>query len=106
MTWDFLHKQYTSRWDTITVRSAITPLVATAHPDETLRHVADQMAALHQNALPVTTTTTTNHHTIQGIITVEHLLAARRRQLTEERHRERPLRLRPQRRPTPIQERT
>jgi CIC family chloride channel protein len=102
VSWDALHEHHTSRSDTATVGSAITPLAAIADPDETLRHVADRMAASHQNALPVIATA--NHHALQGIITVEHLLAARRRLLIEERHRERPLRLRPQRRPPPAEE--
>ncbi len=68
------------------------PVLVSADPDETLRHVADRMATESLSALPVVAPAAP--HTLEGVITVENLLAARQRLLVEERHRERPLRLR------------
>lgn len=61
------------------------------HPDEILRAAADQMAEHCVGALPVVTRDTKQ---LLGILTESDLLKARQRQLTEERHRERVLRLR------------
>jgi CIC family chloride channel protein len=65
-----------------------------AHPDEPLRGVADRMAERGVSALLVVDETAPGTQSLQGIVTVEHLLAARQHQLVQERHRERPLRLR------------
>jgi len=65
--------------------------VVTASPDETLRHVADRMAQHQLGALPVVA----RPGRVVGVVTNFELLSARRRQLEEERHRERPLQLRP-----------
>jgi CBS domain-containing protein len=61
------------------------------YPDEILRAAADQMAEHCVGALPVVTRDTKR---LLGILTEFDLLKARQRQLAEERHRERVLRLR------------
>ncbi len=66
--------------------------VTTAHPDETLRAVADRMAAQRLGVLPVVAHGRSRR--LQGMVTQFELLAARERNLEEERHRERVLRLR------------
>jgi len=64
-----------------------------AYPDETLRVVADRMAAQQVGVLPVVTRGAPD--VLQGIITQFDLLAAHQRILEEERHRERVLRITP-----------
>lgn len=61
-----------------------------AHPDETLRSVADRMADHQLGALPVV-----DHDggQVKGVVTYFELLAGRRRQLVEEHRRERRLHL-------------
>jgi CIC family chloride channel protein len=71
--------------------------VVTAYPDETLRAAADRMATHSLGALPVITRGEPPQ--LAGILTEFDLLKSRQRQLTEERHRERILRLR---RPAPV----
>jgi chloride channel protein, CIC family len=61
------------------------------YPDEILRAAADQMAEHWVGALPVVTR---DKKRLLGILTEFDLLKARQRQLAEERHRERVLRLR------------
>ncbi len=73
------------------------PLVT--YPDEILRAAADQMAEYQVGALPVVTRDTRQ---LLGVLTEFDLLKARQRQLTEERHSERVLRLR-RLRPAPVQ---
>jgi H+/Cl- antiporter ClcA len=63
-----------------------------AYPDEVLRAVAARMAATHRDELPVVDRA---DGTVLGTVTVFDLLAARRRELMEERHLERPLPLLP-----------
>ena len=65
--------------------------VVTAVPDETLRTVADRMAEHQLGALPVVSRDAPRH--VLGVVTAFDLLTARRRQLEEERARERTLRL-------------
>jgi H+/Cl- antiporter ClcA/CBS domain-containing protein len=60
------------------------------YDDEVLRTVATRMAAYHLGAMPVLERDT---GAVVGVITEFELLAGRRRQLEEERTRERPLRL-------------
>jgi H+/Cl- antiporter ClcA len=60
-----------------------------AHPDETLREVADRMASRGLAALPVVERARPEH--LRGIVVHHHLLRARDRMLQEERHRERVL---------------
>lgn len=67
---------------------------ALAHPDEPLRRVADRMAEQGVSALLVVRGDLRGMPALMGVVTVEHLLAARQRELVQERHRERPLRLR------------
>lgn len=62
-----------------------------AHPDETLRDVADRMAQRQVGVMPVVAHGRPDE--LQGIVTQFHLLAAHERTLEEERHRERVLRL-------------
>jgi chloride channel protein, CIC family len=62
-----------------------------AHPDEVLRAVATRMAAHRVDELPVVERRDPSRFV--GTVTVFDLLAARRRQLMEERERERPLQL-------------
>jgi CIC family chloride channel protein len=64
--------------------------VVVAHPDETLRAVADRMAEHCVGALPVVERG--RSYRVVGIITEFDLLKARQRQLVEERDRERVLR--------------
>jgi H+/Cl- antiporter ClcA len=66
------------------------PLVA--YDDEVLRSAAVRMAANEVGALPVVARD--DPHRVIGIVTEFELLGGRRRQLVEERHRERTLRLR------------
>jgi CIC family chloride channel protein len=63
-----------------------------AHPGETLRSVADRMADHQLGALPVVDPSRAGG--LLGVVTHFELLAGRRRQLVEERHRERRLHLR------------
>jgi CIC family chloride channel protein len=74
------------------VRSLMHADVVTAHPEETLRAVADRMAEHQLGALPVVERADPGR--VVGMVTSFGLLAARRRQLEEERQRDRPLRLR------------
>jgi H+/Cl- antiporter ClcA len=62
-----------------------------AHPDETLRDVADRMAQHQVGVMPVVAHGEPDD--LKGIVTQFHLLAAHERTLEEERHRERVLRL-------------
>jgi H+/Cl- antiporter ClcA len=65
--------------------------VVVAHPDEVLRTVASRMAEHELGAMPVVEH---NHGApVLGVVTEFELLAGRRRQLEEERKRERPFRL-------------
>jgi CBS-domain-containing membrane protein len=66
--------------------------VVTAYLDETLRSVADRMAEHRLGALPVVDRSAPGR--VLGVVTSFELLAARRRQLEEERRRDRTLRLR------------
>ncbi|HET7571538.1 MAG TPA: chloride channel protein [Gaiellaceae bacterium] len=63
-----------------------------AYPDEVLRTVATRMAEHRVDTLPVVAR---GDGEVVGTVTVFDLLAARRRQLLEDRHRERPLPLLP-----------
>lgn len=67
-----------------------TPVVA--FPNEPLRNVVNRMAEVNLRCLPVVEED--DHHRIIGIISLEHLLRARVRNLQEERARERILRIR------------
>ena len=62
-----------------------------AYPDEVLRPVASRMAAYEIGALPVVSRDDPGE--VLGVVTEYELLGGRRRQLEEERRRERPLRL-------------
>lgn len=73
------------------VRDIMRQDVLVTYPDEILRAAADQMAELCVGALPVVTRETGQ---LLGVLTEFDLLKARQRQLSEERHRERVLRLR------------
>ncbi len=66
--------------------------VVVAHPDETLREVADRMSTTGFGVLPVVERG--GQRRLQGVLTSFDLLAARERNLQEERDRERVLRLR------------
>ena len=66
--------------------------VTIAYPDETLRAVADRMAAQQLGVLPVVERGRSRR--LRGIVTQFDLLAAHERNLEEERHRERVLRIR------------
>ena len=67
--------------------------VLVAYPDEVLRSVTIRMAAHEIGAVPVVKRESPGE--VIGIVTEFELLAARRRQLAEERRRERPFRLPP-----------
>lgn len=66
--------------------------VQVAHPDEPLRAVVYRMAETGFTRLPVVDSSADRR--IVGLVSLEDLLRARTRTLTEERHRERVLRLR------------
>jgi len=70
-----------------------------AWPDETLRAAADRMAEHTLGALPVVERA--DPHRLVGVVTHFELLSGRRRNLVEERQRERALRLAPVRRGRP-----
>ncbi|MGR6969087.1 chloride channel protein [Streptomyces cynarae] len=70
----------------------------TAHPDETLRALANRMAQHDVTRLLVVTRD--EHPRVEGIVSLRHLLAARRIDLHEEHHAERVLSLRARRTPT------
>jgi CIC family chloride channel protein len=78
-----------------TARHIMRPDPRVTYPDEILRAAADRMAEHWVGALPVASRDTKR---LLGVLTEFDLLKARQRQLTEERHRERVLRLR---RPSP-----
>jgi chloride channel protein, CIC family len=84
--------------DPQTVAALLRTDVIVAYPDEVLRTVATRMADHELGALPVIERN--GSHAVLGIITEFELLSGRRRQLVEERHRERPFRLRPPRTPS------
>ena len=85
------------------VRDIMRPDVLVTYPDEILRAAADQMAEHWVGALPVVARDTRQ---LLGVLTEFDLLKARQRQLAEERHRERALRLRRLNPPSPPQART
>lgn len=87
--WSDLGAQDSEDRATIANVAHTDPIVAYA--DETLRSVADRMADHQLAALPVVD----RRHQAQllGVVTYFELLAGRRRQLVEERHRERRLHL-------------
>ena len=67
--------------------------IVVAYPDEVLRTVATRMAEFEIGALPVVERS--DPTLVVGVVTEFELLGGRRRQLEEERERERPLKLRP-----------
>jgi CBS domain-containing protein len=75
-----------------TVAGATIPATAVCFADDTLRDVANTLAAHEVSSAPVVDRT--DPHRIHGVITVEQLLHARRRDLHEEHHRERVLTVR------------
>ncbi|HZU72193.1 MAG TPA: chloride channel protein [Acidimicrobiales bacterium] len=75
--------------DDVRVVERMHTMVVGAHPDETLRSVADRMAEHQLGALPVVERGAGGR--VVGMVTNFELLAARRRQLEEERHREQAL---------------
>ncbi|MFD2415921.1 chloride channel protein [Amycolatopsis pigmentata] len=70
-----------------TVQDTITPVRVLAHPDDTLREVANKLAAGHVTGAPVVARGEPGR--VLGVITLPQLLHARRRDLYEEGHRER-----------------
>jgi chloride channel protein, CIC family len=74
----------------LTVREAMIATPSIAHPDEILRPVADRMASLELGVLPVVD----RDGRLHGLLNQFHLVRARQKLLVEERHAERPLRLR------------
>jgi CBS-domain-containing membrane protein len=75
--------------------AAVAPRVLT-HPDDTLREVANKLAAGHVTRAPVVDRG--DPGCLCGVITLPQLLHARRRDLHEEHHRERLLTARPENR--------
>jgi CBS-domain-containing membrane protein len=71
----------------------VRPAPVVAYADEVLREVASRMAAHETGALPVVERSRPDR--LVGVVTEFELLRGRRRQLEEERLRERPLRLPP-----------
>ncbi|WP_083870532.1 CBS domain-containing protein [Nocardia aobensis] len=78
-----------------TVGAATLDIRTSVHPDNTLREVANALAMAHVTAAPVVARDDPNR--LCGIITLEQLLHARRRDLHEEHHRERLLVVREER---------
>lgn len=78
-----------------TVGAATLDIRTSVHPDTTLREVANALAMAHVTAAPVVARDDPNR--LCGIITLEQLLHARRRDLHEEHHRERLLVVREER---------
>lgn len=74
----------------LAARHIMRPDALVTYPDEILRAAADQMVEHWVGALPVVTR---DEQRLLGILTEFDLLKARQRQLQEERHRERVLRL-------------
>ncbi|MGA4786897.1 chloride channel protein [Nocardia sp. AB354] len=70
-----------------TVAAATLSIRTSVHPDNTLREVANALALAHVTAAPVVARDDPNR--LCGIVTLEQLLHARRRDLHEEHHRER-----------------
>jgi H+/Cl- antiporter ClcA len=91
--WVDVLEQVASGDPSATVDDIMIRDLVVAHPDETLRDVADRMAARQVGVLPVVGRGPRG--ALQGIITQYDLLAAHQRILEEERHRERVLRLTP-----------
>jgi CIC family chloride channel protein len=85
----------------LAVRHIMRPDALVTYPDEILRAAADQMAEHWVGALPVVTR---HERRLLGILTEFDLFKARQRQLEEERHRERVLRLRRAGTPSPLTE--
>jgi CBS domain-containing protein len=81
-----------SETDEPTVADLMRPDMTLAYDDETLRTAADRMAAAHVRMLPVVDRDEPTR--MVGLISQFDLLRARDRLLTEERHRERVLRVR------------
>ena len=75
-------------------------LIATTHPDQILRVVAEQMAVHHLTEIPVVDRATRTH--IVGAISLQQLLEARRRDHHEARERERVLRIPVRSAPPPL----
>jgi len=75
------------------VGDLMTPLVAVAYPDQTLRQVADAMAAHDVGVMPVVSRD--EGRRLVGLISLFDLLKGRHKLLEEERRAERVLRLRP-----------
>ncbi|MET8852810.1 chloride channel protein [Amycolatopsis sp. NPDC004625] len=71
------------------VADATNPALATCHPDDTLREIANKLAAGHVTQAVVVDRA--GPHRVRGVISVAQLLHARRRDLHEEHHRERVL---------------
>ncbi len=84
------------------IRDLMHPVVAVAYPDETLRSLADRMAARRVGMLPIVERRPESAQEsgaapapiLRGLVTQFDLLRARDRLLDEERHRERVLRIR------------
>ncbi len=79
--------------DDVPVEAVMERRVVVAYADEVLRTVASRMAELELGAMPVVDRD--DPVSVIGVVTEFELLAGRRRQLEEERRRERPLRLTP-----------
>jgi H+/Cl- antiporter ClcA/CBS domain-containing protein len=79
--------------DGVPVEAVMERRVVVAYADEVLRTVASRMAELQLGAMPVVDRD--DPRAVLGVVTEFELLAGRRRQLEEERRRERPLRLTP-----------
>jgi CBS domain-containing protein len=72
-----------------TVAGATAPALVTCHPDDTLREIANRLAAGHVTQALVVDRG--DPHRVRGVISLAQLLHARRRDLHEENHRERVL---------------
>jgi len=88
---DIMERAVLSHLD-VPIRDLALSEFAAAYPDETLREVGDRMAQRRLGVFPVVDRARPDH--LRGIITQFDLLTAHERDLEEERHRERILRIR------------
>lgn len=92
VAWSDLLDAVAAGGESLPVHELMRGQVVVAYPDETLRNVADRMAEYELGVLPVVERQDPDH--LLGVITQFELLRARQRQLEEDRHRERVLRVR------------
>jgi len=91
ITWSDLVEAHAEGGDRVAVADLMRRDVTVAYADETLRQLADRMAATQIGVMPVVERD--DPSTLRGTVSQFDLLRARERHLEEERHRERVLRV-------------